>query len=101
MGHDLVMPFVLCATNGGPLDDDAFVVGWDCGVMYAELTTCQRLGATPRARWVKTAALPQLDLIAMDTQFTLTLTEDHPEAEWTHVSFAPHPHICTCPPSEP
>jgi hypothetical protein len=94
--YELMMPFVLCKTNGGPFDDEAFTVGWDCGALEAELSTCSRLGATPRARYIKVAVLPQLDLIAMDTKFTLTLGEHSPEGEWVFVTFIALPNSCTC-----
>lgn len=98
---ELTMPFVLCATNGGPYDDEAFVVGWDCGALEAELTACLRLGATPRPRYVKVAVMPQLELIAMDTHFTLTRGEVSPEGEWIHVTFRADPIPCSCPSEDP
>lgn len=69
--YELSMPFVLCKTNGGPFDDEAFVIGWDCATLHAELRQCRVMQLTPIGRWVKARLLPQLELIAMDTDFTI------------------------------
>lgn len=58
---DLVMPFVVCKSQGGPHDDDAFVAGWRLG-QIDQLLSVQGAG------WfgmIREEDLPQLELIAM------------------------------------
>lgn len=33
----LVMPFVVCTSEGGPYEDESFVAGWDLGTLDARL----------------------------------------------------------------
>lgn len=78
--YDLVMPFILTKSQGGPYDDDAFVAGWRLGQIDAVL-------AHEGAEWsgiVPTADLPQADLLAMRRDMVLlqTPTEDD---EWTFI----------------
>jgi hypothetical protein len=36
-GHDLVMPFLSVRSKGGPHDDDAYVAGYEMGILDALL----------------------------------------------------------------
>jgi hypothetical protein len=68
---ELVMPFVVCASQGGPYDDDAFVAGFQAGSLYKTLAAIAAVEATGVIEVpVRTALLPQLDLIAMKFGFT-------------------------------
>lgn len=68
-GYGLVMPFVVCTSEGGPHDDSPFVAGFECGRVDALLQY-----ATPAEyeTVVHTENLPQLDLIAMRHDYVLT-----------------------------
>lgn len=79
----LVMPFVVCASNGGPYEDVAFVAGYECGMVEAALQTAP---ATER-RTVRSANLPQLDLIAMRLGFVMAITPWKNDPEWSLVTF--------------
>lgn len=76
---ELEMPFVLCASQGGPLEDAAFVAGWNCGSFDLRVAAISSLQVDEfRAPVDEPAALvPQLDLIAMrygyKAEFTPTL----------------------------
>lgn len=87
--YGLVMPFVVCATNGGPYDDAAFVAGYAAGTIDYRLSTRDPL---PARSAVRTDLLPQLDLIAMRHGYTMT-SEPWGEApaEWTMVTFTREP----------
>lgn len=37
-GYELVMPFVTCASNGGPHDDESYTRGWEMGTLDAQLS---------------------------------------------------------------
>lgn len=85
--YGLTMPAVVTKGNGGDLDGLAFICGWQVGALEAELRTCHQLGATPRGHYVYPEIAPQLDLIAMENQFTLTLGDGVPD--WRYVTFVP------------
>jgi len=70
-GFQLVMPFVLVKSNGGPYDDKAFAAGMACGQIWTELQTLSSHGAVPRPRYVRPEHVPQLDLIAMHFGYLL------------------------------
>jgi hypothetical protein len=88
-GYDLVMPFVVCQSNGGPYDDDAFVAGFQAGEIDQALKAATTVSAaTVRFPTVRTALLPQLELIAMNRGFPKVLvdrSEEYPE--WSDVTF--------------
>lgn len=87
--YSLVMPFILCASNGGPYDDEAFVMGYECGQLDALLRVYEKLDAAPDGRFVHTNVLMQLDLICMQHGFRLTEGQVDESGEWTWVSFTP------------
>ena len=60
--YGLVMPFVVCASQGGPYNDDAYVAGYETGALDAKLhyERPDLLQVT-----VHTDNVPQLDLVAM------------------------------------
>lgn len=86
--HDfsLIMPFVVCASQGGPYDDTAFVAGYECGLVDAELAA--KPGVVTKT--VRAASMPQVDLIAMRHGFTVDAEpwEDGPD-EWVSVVLTP------------
>lgn len=73
--YDLVMPFVIVKSNGGPYDDAAFVAGANCGQLMAELQGLAAHRAIPHQRWMRPELLPQVDLIAMQHGYELRLKE--------------------------
>jgi hypothetical protein len=66
-GYGLVMPFVICKSNGGPLDDHAFVAGVQFGDLYRRLET-----DTAQSMYVVPDIVPQLDLAAMHFGYHMT-----------------------------
>ena len=76
----LVMPFVVCASNDGPYDDQAFVAGYECGHLAARLQFEKpALLRLP----VRTSSLPQVDLIAMNGGYAI---QTQPEQDgWVSV----------------
>jgi len=79
----LVVPFIVCASQGGPYDDDAFVAGFTCGDADRALAVAAVSHATHVALTVHTALLPQLELIAMARGFPVMVT--------THASLTNEP----------
>lgn len=82
--YDLVMPFTVVQSRGGPYEDEAFVAGWACGEIMAKLER------TPMWKGiVREQALPQVDLIAMHYGLRMT-HEEHEALEpgWAQVTIA-------------
>lgn len=69
-GIELVMPFVVTESNGGPYEDNAFVAGWYAAEIDMVLEHMSRFHSG-MARSVPTALVPQIDLIAMKHGFHL------------------------------
>jgi len=89
----LVVPFIVCASQGGPYDDDAFVAGFACGDVDRALAVAATIHATHVGPLTcRTILLPQLELIAMARGFpvmdttAISLNPDGP-AEWSYVTF--------------
>jgi hypothetical protein len=89
----LVFPFVVCRSNGGPYDDEAFVAGYQAGQISKALAAAAAVGADRCMFTVRTDLVPQLDLIAMHYGFSLEAkqieeTEGYPAMpEWSGATF--------------
>jgi hypothetical protein len=83
----LMMPFVVCASNGGPYDDEPYCAGFEAGMVDTILATTLP-GINQMSRPVRTDNLPQIDLIAMQHGWTITPTVDDEHPEWTTVTFS-------------
>ena len=62
---DLVMPFVVCTSQGGPYDDQSFVAGYQLGRLDRDLAVLAALDFASVSRMLYTDALGQADLIGM------------------------------------
>lgn len=84
-GYELLYPWVVCKSNGGPFDDDGFAAGFRCGGINAKLNTQI---ADKLVEEVDPRDLDQLDLIAMHHEYgmTVTLNEEDP-TDWAVVVF--------------
>lgn len=88
-GYSLVMPFVLCQSEGGHLDDTAFTFGWECGRLDADLA----VGLHRVERILHADVMPQADLIAMKHGYNVEAKEDDAVSEvaahigWRSVAF--------------
>lgn len=83
---ELVMPFLVVASHGGPYDDDAFAAGWQAGEIDRTLRTAAAIAATVVEFPIVHAGLvPQLDLIGMKHGYKVTA---EPTADgWVAVTF--------------
>lgn len=79
---ELVMPFVVCASQGGPYDDEAFVAGIRLQQLWHRLEVGD---PDVLSEYVPPELVPQLDLLAMHLGYTLT-AEPHNE-DWALVAF--------------
>jgi hypothetical protein len=90
--YELIMPFVLAKSNGGPYDDDAFQAGWDLGALDVEMKIMKTLESVPTPRYWPRAWLPQVELLCMKhgliaIQGPLDPVDD-PLNEWVGLEFA-------------
>ena len=81
----LVMPFVVCQSNGGPYDDVAFVAGARWGQDHHTVKT---ENPDEWSAYVYPEMVPQYDLLAMDQGYTMTTEPwaEHPDV-WVLVTF--------------
>lgn len=97
MAMTLVVPFVVCASNGGPYDDESFAAGFQAGVVDRMLAVALGVGAervsVPFA--VRTALVRQLELIGMHRYFPIVEVAEIEESpdypampEWSLVTFS-------------
>jgi hypothetical protein len=85
-GYELVMPFVVVTSVGGPFDDNAFAAGWTCGQVDTQLA------AKPAELALSgyTNLREQFDLIAMKHGYQLqtdVVAPEGDETEWTVYKF--------------
>lgn len=80
-GHSLVMPFVVCRSEGGPYDDAAFVAGVRFAHVQAALADAPPIYETQQSPTL----VPQLDLLAMERGYHMTI--EHHSDEWALVTF--------------
>lgn len=86
--YALVMPFVVCASQGGPYDDAAFVAGYQAGridraLAVAAINDTQSVRAT-----VVAALVPQLELLGMHHGYpTCDVTSADETSQWADVTF--------------
>lgn len=80
-GYGLLMPFVVCESQGGPYADTPFVSGYRIGRLDAQL----EYERPPLWEgYVSPGDVPQIDLVAMRYGYTTTF-EPHDD-DWTSVS---------------
>jgi len=91
--YDLVMPFVVCKGMGGQYEDKDFCAGYALGELSAELKISEQIDAIPRARYLPTPYLKQLDLLAMRFGFTYELDPEKAtffseDSNWEYITFS-------------
>lgn len=93
-GYELVVPFIVCQSKGGPHEDDAFVAGFQCGQIDQALKTGPAVMAV--RIWfpmVRTDLREQLELIAMHRGYPVVEFEQSEEVpEWADVTFKASEH---------
>jgi hypothetical protein len=80
-GMEMVLPFVVVTSVGGPYDDESFAAGWQCGEIDRALAVAAVTGATTvHFPIFRTSLQRQVDLIAMKHGFASVVVE--PSGEW-------------------
>lgn len=83
--YELVMPFVLVASEGGPFEDAAFVSGWRMGDLDAKLATAKAHDLDLGTQTCLRVEHPQIDLLAMRHGFTVRM--DPADDDWAFYEF--------------
>ncbi len=78
-GYGLVMPFVVCASQGGPYEDGAFVAGYQAGRLDSAMAAIAAVQGDGMSTTIYRALVPQLDLLAMHHGFPHTTAKDFDE----------------------
>lgn len=92
-GMELILPFVVCESHGGPYEDQAFAAGYAAGHLAARMEVAEVLGVDAISYpIVRRALLPQVELIGMHYGFpAIDVSEqDHLVAssdEWCSMTF--------------
>lgn len=74
-GYDLVMPFLPVQSKGGPHDDNAYVAGYEMGLLDAQLSG----SIFDQGRAVHVENREQADLIAMHHGYVAEFTDQEIE----------------------
>lgn len=91
-GYELVMPFVACASAGGPFDDEAFVAGYQAGQVDQALAAAKVANASEVAFCVSSKLARQLELIGMKNDFPVMRVELSDETpDWANFTFRTEP----------
>lgn len=69
--YNLVMPFVVAASNGGPYEDAPLVAGWRLGALEAQLRIAEQFGLDVPDQTLYPDDAPQVDLLAMRFDYTV------------------------------
>lgn len=82
--YGLIMPFVVCTSQGGAYDDGAFVAG----VRFGRWVELLKLKPTQHSNYEPKDLVPQLDLLAMQHHYRMASEpyEDDPENYWVYVT---------------
>ena len=84
--YELVMPFVLCESQGGPHDDSAFVSGWRLGHLDAVLSAVRGTGTSVIVmEMIEEREREQADLLAM--RHGSTMTTEPLQDGWLEATF--------------
>lgn len=90
--YALVLPFVVCASKGGPYNDEDFSAGFQVGQIFQAMSTLP--GEVVQVEYtVRTMLLKQLDLVAMHFGFTVELKASEHVDDWTLWTATRKPHI--------
>lgn len=85
---ELMFPFTVCASAGGPYDDAGFVAGFTVGKIHGALDEMAHADiVAPFERTVPADLVDQLDLVAMHHGWT---TDATPLGDgWATITFTP------------
>lgn len=87
--YELVMPFVVCTSKGGPYDDAAFVAGYELGHLDRDLAVLANIGGDCMTRTLRKASMPQIHLIAMRHSMVVEPCEEDDEWMTLHFVYMP------------
>lgn len=87
--YELVMPFTIVKSNGGPYEDEAFNAGMACGQLWSEMVALSHYDALPRPRYVRPEYVQQMDLIAMHFEYTMKVGEVDEPSGYVRIDFGP------------
>lgn len=81
--YELVMPFIVVKSVGGPFEDTDFVAGFQCGDLFRRMDH----GENPIMATLYKSLIPQFDLIAMKHGYTIMIDDEFVNDLWVHIGF--------------
>lgn len=84
--RELVYPFIVVTSRGGPYDDATYVAGVEFGTISTKLEAAPR-EATEMAFTVHTGNVPQLDLAAAHSGWVMATKEWTEDPSWSFAIF--------------
>jgi len=83
-----LLPFVVVTSKDGPYDDQAYAAGWEAAQIWNTVFSLQHVRGTALLnQCVRTANLPQIDLIAMQFGWKMKSQLSEASDEWSLVVF--------------
>lgn len=82
--YELVYPFILAESNGGPYPDGAFTAGFELGILEQRLRTLTAVEGDRTVITIRTDHIRQAELIAMHHGFPGITTEHHDDG-WSTI----------------
>lgn len=84
--YELVMPFVVVTSVGGPYDDDAYAAGWEAKTIQIQLNgLAEQSGSLIMVASIRIENQRQIDLVAMQEGWTVTF--EYADAYWMTATF--------------
>jgi len=87
--YELVFPFIVVTSKGGPYDDDAYAAGWEAATFEAEIANIPVGKSLDYSTTVRTDNVPQCDLIAMKYGWRMFSRNDDVHVGWSYIRFCP------------
>lgn len=88
---EILVPFIVCKSEGGVFDDDSFTAGFECATVYADLKYAKGapsgLPMTPHEAVLRTDNVKQIDLLAMHLGYKTRAVVWDEDPAWSVVFF--------------
>lgn len=85
--YELVYPFIVCQTHGGPYDDETFTAGVQVGWIDRTLAVADAMDIQPVTFTARTVLLAQLELVGMAHHYPVMVMEETTVKEWTLIAY--------------
>jgi hypothetical protein len=86
--HELLYPFTVCTSAGGPYDDDTFTAGYQVGALDQALRVAHACSVDTISRVIFATLADQAELVGMARGFAIMTRDADPDGPtWVCVTF--------------